>query len=63
MTVALDAERLARIRRDPAIYDAVCAALAAAVATRPGESLFELAILADAQGLDGNAVPGPAPRP
>lgn len=37
----LDGARLERVRLDPAIYDALCAALATAVATHPAESLFE----------------------
>ncbi len=44
VTLGVDGVRLARVRRDPAAYDALCAALAAVIATRPGESLFELAI-------------------
>ena len=42
VTLRLDSDCLERIRHLPAVYDAVCAAFAAAVATRPGESLFEL---------------------
>jgi hypothetical protein len=51
VTLGLDEARLARIRLDPAIYDAICAALAAAVATQPGESLFELQLGPAAEGL------------
>jgi hypothetical protein len=51
VTLELDTERLARVRREPAVYDAVCAALAAAVAMRPGESLFELAVHPAARGM------------
>jgi hypothetical protein len=51
VTLALDPVRLGRIRREPAVYDALCAAVAAAVAMRPGESLFELALQTEAPGL------------
>jgi hypothetical protein len=61
VTLELDAARLARMRREPAVYDAVCAALAAAVATRPGESLFELAVHATADGMDETPYRGRRP--
>jgi hypothetical protein len=51
VTLRLDGDRLERIRRQPAVYDALCAAFAAAVATRPGESLFELVLRPGADGL------------
>jgi hypothetical protein len=41
VTLALDAGALEQIRTAPALRDAICAALAAAVASRRGESLFE----------------------
>ena len=61
VTLELDAERLARVRREPAVYDAVCAALAAAVATRAGESLFELAVDAAARDLEETPYRGRRP--
>jgi hypothetical protein len=51
VTLRLDGDGLERIRRQPAVYDAVCAAFAAAVATRPGESLFELELRSCATGM------------
>lgn len=51
VTLLLDVDHLERIRQRPAVYDAVCAAFAAAVATRPGESLFELELRPVAGGL------------
>jgi hypothetical protein len=51
VTLGLDDVRLGRIREDPGAYDALCAALAAAVATRPGESLFELAVAPALPGM------------
>jgi hypothetical protein len=51
VTLVLDAARLDRIHREPAAADALCAALAAAVATRPGESLFELTFRAAVHSL------------
>lgn len=42
VTLRVDSTCLERIRHQPSVYDALCAAFAAAVATRPGESLFEL---------------------
>jgi hypothetical protein len=49
--LGLDGDRLEQIRRDPAIYDAICAALASAVATHPAESLFELELGPAAENL------------
>ena len=43
VTMLLDASRLGQLRGHPAALDAICAALAAAIATRPRESLVELA--------------------
>jgi hypothetical protein len=51
VTLRLEGDRLERIRQRPAVYDALCAAFAAAVATRPGESLFELELRPAAGGL------------
>jgi hypothetical protein len=42
ITLVLDAGLVGQVREEPAAYDAICAAIAAAVAMRPGESLFEL---------------------
>jgi hypothetical protein len=61
VTLVLDAGRLDRIRREPAVYDALCAAIAAAVATRPGESLFELALQPAAPGLTDTPYRGRRP--
>jgi hypothetical protein len=44
VTLALDAKRLGRLRAVPAIADALCAAMAAAIAAQPGETLLELAL-------------------
>jgi hypothetical protein len=44
VTLAVDAEAVEQIRAAPALRDAICAALAAAVASRRGESLFEFAL-------------------
>jgi hypothetical protein len=44
VTLALEPARLEAIRAAPAIEDSLRAALAAAVATHPGESLFELTL-------------------
>lgn len=44
VTLWLDGERLDRIAAAPAVEDALRAAIAAAVATRAGESLFDLAL-------------------
>jgi hypothetical protein len=44
VTLALDARRLGRLRAVPAIVDALCAALAAAIAAQPGETLLELVL-------------------
>jgi hypothetical protein len=42
VTLALDASQLGELRANPAAYDAICAALATAIAMDPGESLHEL---------------------
>jgi hypothetical protein len=63
VALGLDAGRLARLREAPAAYDAICAAVAAAVALRPGESLFELELHAAAQGLAETPYRGRRPRP
>jgi hypothetical protein len=52
VALALDSALLERIRRDPSIYDAICAAFAAAVATRARESLFELELHPLAGGME-----------
>ena len=44
VTLALDARRLGTLRAAPGVVDALCAAVAAAVATRAGQSLLELAL-------------------
>jgi hypothetical protein len=44
VTIGLDDTRLAQVRRDHSAYDALCAAIASAIATQPGESLFELTV-------------------
>jgi hypothetical protein len=44
VTLALDAKRLGRLRAVPAIADALCAAVASAIAAQPGETLLELAL-------------------
>jgi hypothetical protein len=44
VTLWLDGERLDRIAAAPAVNDVLRAAIAAAVATRTGESLFELTL-------------------
>jgi hypothetical protein len=41
-TLTLDAWRLGQLAAHPAVRDAICAALAAAIAERPGQSLVEL---------------------
>jgi hypothetical protein len=61
ITLRLDDVRLAQLRRDPAVYDALCAALAAAIATRAGESLFELALEPSIPGLTDTPYRGPRP--
>ena len=61
VALALDDVRLAQLRRDPAAYDALCAAFAAAIATRPGESLFELALQPSIPGLTDTPYRGPRP--
>jgi len=42
VTMLLDASRLGRLRGQPSALDAICAALAAAIAARPSESMVEL---------------------
>jgi hypothetical protein len=42
VTLALDAGRLGGLRGAPAVIDAVCAAVATAIAARPGEVLHEI---------------------
>jgi hypothetical protein len=44
VTLGLDARRLGRLRAAPATVDALCAAVAAAIAQRPGETLLELSL-------------------
>jgi hypothetical protein len=61
VTLRLDADRLQRIHQQPAIYDAICAAFAAAVATYPGESLFELELRPGAGGLTETPYRGKRP--
>jgi hypothetical protein len=61
VTLGLDDDHLERIRRRPSIYDAICAAFAAAVATRPGESLFELELRPGARGLTETPYRGKRP--
>ena len=51
ITLCVDDVCLDRIRHQPAVYDAICAAFAAAVATRPGESLFELKLRSLESGM------------
>jgi hypothetical protein len=43
VTMLLDARRLGQLRAHPSALDAICAALATAIAMRPNESLVELA--------------------
>jgi hypothetical protein len=43
-TLTLDARRLGQLGAHPAARDAICAALAAAVAEQPGQSLLELVV-------------------
>jgi hypothetical protein len=40
--LALDASQLGWLRSHPAAYDSICAALASAIATQPGESLLDV---------------------
>lgn len=42
VTLGLDARTLGALRAAPALNDALCAALAAAIGTRPGETLHDL---------------------
>jgi hypothetical protein len=44
VTLGLDARRLGLLRAAPGVADAVCAAVAAAMAIRPGKSLLELSM-------------------
>jgi hypothetical protein len=44
VTLVVDAFRLGQLRANPALYDAICAALASAIATQPGESLLALTV-------------------
>jgi hypothetical protein len=44
VTLAVDARCLGTLRAAPGVFDAVCAAVAAAIAARPGESLLELSL-------------------
>ncbi|HEX8793253.1 MAG TPA: hypothetical protein VF765_20055 [Polyangiaceae bacterium] len=42
--LALDAERLGALRAAPGIIDAICAAVSATIASRPGEALTDLVL-------------------
>jgi hypothetical protein len=42
VTLGLDARTLGGLRAAPALADALCAAMASAIATRPGETLLDL---------------------
>jgi hypothetical protein len=44
VTLSADAGTLGLLRSAPALIDALCAALAAVIATRPGEALLELSL-------------------
>ncbi len=44
VTIALDARRLGELRGAPALTDALCSAIATAIATRPGEALLDVAL-------------------
>jgi hypothetical protein len=44
VTLALDARTLGGLRAAPALADALCAAMATALATRPGEALMDLSL-------------------
>jgi hypothetical protein len=44
VTLSVDAGTLGLLRAAPALIDALCAALAAAIARRPGEALLELSL-------------------
>ena len=44
VTLGLDARRLGQLRAAPATVDALCAAVAAAIAQRPGQTLLELSL-------------------
>ena len=44
VTLGLDAQSLGQLRAAPATVDSLCAALAAAIARRPGETLLELSL-------------------
>jgi len=61
IALGVDDGRLLRIRSEPAAFDAICAAIAAAVATHPGESLFELDVCPEAPGMLQTPYRGPAP--
>jgi hypothetical protein len=63
VALGLDAGVLGRLRAAPGIVDALCAALAAAIARRPGETLLEL-VLRWAPGASSvSVVYRDAPRP
>jgi hypothetical protein len=60
--LALDADRLAKVRGAPAVEDAVRAALAAAIATQEGESLFHLTLEEASSEGEGGAPYRTRPR-
>jgi hypothetical protein len=66
VTLALDARRLGELRGTPALTDALCTAIAAAIATRPREALLDV-VLRWERGARGTASgyrgspPGPEP--
>jgi hypothetical protein len=61
VTLVLDPGRLGGLRGAPAAHDSLCAALAAAVSTRPRESLFELQLRTADPGLVESPYRGPRP--
>jgi hypothetical protein len=66
VTLALDARRLGELRGAPALTDALCTAIAAAIATRPHEALLDVVLRWErgardtASGYRGSP-PGPEP--
>jgi hypothetical protein len=62
VVLVLDAARLQAVLDAPAVEDAIRSALAAAVATRPGESLFELALRPAARALSETPYRGRQPH-
>jgi hypothetical protein len=66
VTLAVDARRLGELRGAPALTDALCSAIATAIATRPGEALLDVVLRwepgarATASGYRSSP-PGPEP--